>query len=366
MLSIFFLAACNSKKGILVFTNGQPADVVVGQTSFSSGAAGLSASQLSGPQGVSYHANGLIITENTNHRVLDFGVNPVLTGAEAQLVLGQNSMTSNSLGAGLNQMHYPQYAAVLENRMFVSEDTGARITVWSPPPSASGTAATFVLGTAVSGCSATQFSTPDMIFFAAEKMVVADSGNNRVLIYNSIPNSNGVTPDLVLGQANFTTCSAPTTHSSTTLLAPSAIWTDGTKLIVSDADANRVLIWNNFPTQNNQAADVVIGQATFSASSSGSGAANLNRPWGVASDGTQLWVSDHLNHRVLIWNSIPTTNGAWADVVLGQPDFDTVTATTSQVGLNRPCHLALNLGLRQLAVSDYGNNRVLLYNSVDR
>ena len=51
----------------------------------------------------------------------------------------------------------------------------------------------------------------------------------------------------------------------------------------------------------------------------------LYKPFGsVLSDGTRLFVTDNDNHRILIFNSIPTdmSGAAYsADVVLGQPDM---------------------------------------------
>ena len=41
----------------------------------------------------------------------------------------------------------------------------------------------------------------------------------------------------------------------------------------------------------------------------------------VTSDGQRLYVTDLGHNRVLIWNSIPTQNGQAADVVVGQPNM---------------------------------------------
>jgi len=47
------------------------------------------------------------------------------------------------------------------------------------------------------------------------------------------------------------------------------------------------------------------------------------RPQGVWIQNGKLYVADTQNNRVLIYNSIPTANGAAADVVLGAPNFTT-------------------------------------------
>jgi hypothetical protein len=46
-----------------------------------------------------------------------------------------------------------------------------------------------------------------------------------------------------------------------------------------------------------------------------------NGPTDVWSDGTRLAVVDNANSRVLIWASIPTTNGQAATIVIGRASF---------------------------------------------
>lgn len=116
------------------------------------------------------------------------------------------------------------------------------------------------------------------------------------------------------------------------LYGPSRAVSDGTHLFVSDTRNNRVLIWNSIPTMNYQPADVVVGQSDFVSNYSNVGATGLCWPMGVFSDGEHLFISDAGNHRVLIWNHIPTTNGEPADVVLGQQDFETTGDLQYTVG----------------------------------
>ena len=47
------------------------------------------------------------------------------------------------------------------------------------------------------------------------------------------------------------------------------------------------------------------------------------------SDGQRLFIADGGNDRVLVYNTIPTTNGAKADIYLGQPDEFTDQVTNS-------------------------------------
>ncbi len=107
------------------------------------------------------------------------------------------------------------------------------------------------------------------------------------------------------------------------------MWVQGTQLFVADTQNSRVMMWNTIPTSNNQPADFVLGEPNFT---HGSGrhvsdlpptASNLFNPVSVTSDGQRLYVTDLGHNRVLIWNSIPTQNGQAADVVVGQPNMTT-------------------------------------------
>jgi len=65
--------------------------------------------------------------------------------------------------------------------------------------------------------------------------------------------------NLVLGQPDFVTATQNDTPTQNSLRNPNAVASDGVHLVVADTDDNRVLIWNHIPSSNNQNADVVIG-----------------------------------------------------------------------------------------------------------
>lgn len=163
------------------------------------------------------------------------------------------------------------------------------------------------------------------------KLIVADTGQNRVFIWHSIPQSTFMPPDVVLGQLETTDTGRNAGHgvSANTLQYPSGVWSDGQKLIVADAWNHRVLIWHTFPTVNGQAADVVVGQPDFDHNQpnvQGIGtsptAQSLNWPYGVFSDGTRLWVADTGNRRILYFETIPQQSFQKANGVIGKPTFE--------------------------------------------
>lgn len=158
-------------------------------------------------------------------------------------------------------------------------------------------------------------------------LAVTDTDNNRILIWNSIPTTIDQPPDLVLGQPNFTTVQEPPPLNASSLRGPEGVWIQGTQLFVADTQNDRILIWNSIPTSNNQAADLVLGEPNFTTAPAATvsdlppTSNNLFSPVAVTSDGTRLFVTDLGHNRVLIWNSIPTQNQQAADVVIGQPDM---------------------------------------------
>jgi len=216
-------------------------------------------------------------------------------------------------------------------------------------------------------------------------LAVADTGNNRILLWTSIPTSNDTPADIVLGQANFTSSTVFSTPTASSLRAPQGVWIQNGKLFVADTQDNRVLIWNSIPTSNNQPADLVLGQTSFTTASApplqaqnpATSASQLWSPTSVTSDGTRLYVADYGYNRVLIWNSIPTANTQPANVAVGQPSLGTSVAnwtdtfcpnSTNQNGtpcagtLNFPSY-ALSDGTR-LFIADQGNDRVLIFNTI--
>ena len=82
------------------------------------------------------------------------------------------------------------------------------------------------------------------------------------------------------------------------VIEPVSVAYDGHRLFVGDVSQRRVLIWNALPSVDNQLADVVLGQ-----SENGTGAATVGTPTALASDGTNLFVADTENRRILVFSA---------------------------------------------------------------
>lgn len=171
---------------------------------------------------------------------------------------------------------------------------------------------------------------PRGVWLARGRLIVADTAQNRVFIWNELPGNTHQPADVVLGQstADQTGRNAGGEVSASTLLYPSGLWSDGTRLIVADAWNHRVLIWHTWPCHDGQPADTVLGQPdSYSNQPNYKGirhkpeAWTLHWPYGLHSNGRHLWVADTGNRRVLFFERIPEENGTPADDVIGQPDL---------------------------------------------
>ncbi|MBU4017467.1 hypothetical protein KKF69_08410 [Patescibacteria group bacterium] len=168
---------------------------------------------------------------------------------------------------------------------------------------------------------------PGKVATDGKRLIVADTYNNRVLIWNTIPKKDYTPADLVLGQVNMIENTPGT--SADKLRWPQGVSIDGNRLAVADGYNDRILIWNTFPTQNGQRADLVIGQPDFISNVESAdqipspdirSKKDIWWPWDVLIYQDKFFVIS-LDGSLLIWNKFPTQNYQSADIVLGQKSF---------------------------------------------
>ncbi len=151
--------------------------------------------------------------------------------------------------------------------------------------------------------------------------------------------------------------------TATSLYSPRGVWTDGTRLAVSDTGNHRILIWHEIPTNDHAAADVVIGQEDFNTEGPNHGGLvnGLNLPVGILIDNNRLIVADAWNHRVLVWNEVPTSNHVPPSYAIGQDDLESCEVNAG--GQCSPASLYWPFGIGFAAsrfwIADTGNRRVL-------
>ncbi|HVX66456.1 MAG TPA: hypothetical protein VHA11_07635, partial [Bryobacteraceae bacterium] len=371
------------------FVTGQAARAVIGQKYFTTQDNVSSDTVLGAVSGLAYANGSLFVVDSNrvsaspmNHRVM------IYRDIHSQVP----SPTADVTREGLKRCPLCGFKAdvVLGQTTMTIPDTGAE-----PHLNQSG------------------FQEPTAVATDGVHLVVADTDNNRVMIWNRIPHTNYMPADLVLGQSDFTSYTANSgsgdsrVPSAKSLRGPQGVWIQNGKLFVADTQNHRVLIWNSFPTENFQPADMVLGQPSMTTATetdltkqeSDPTPTSLLNPVSVTSDGVRLYVSDLGHNRVLVWKTIPTTNQAPADFALGQPDlnsgisnnsykilsYDAATGvmkrekvlcdsngTDTNGDLTFPAvcgstmsfpRFALSDGER-LFIADGGNDRVLVYNTI--
>lgn len=384
-ISVIFLSitlfSCGSEFGILLenfvyepYVMNQPADRVLGSGIFTDGTGGTSISTFTNPTAVLIAGGHLYIADYGNNRIVGFSSVPTTSGVDADFVMGQSDFDTGSSWPESATTMGPTSLTSDGTRLFVADYENHRILIFNSLPSVNNPTADIVVGQADMDNS-TGATTQDRMLFpqdvavAKGKMVVSDHGNSRILVYNSIPSADGADADIVLGHSIFSDSEINDggTPTASTLSNPGGIWTNGTRIIVADAGNRRVLIWNSWPTFNFQPADVVVGKPTFTSYIAGTTSAtelflNFNSDVFVSSAG-RMYVSDTTNQRVMIYNRIPSVNGAAADSVIGQPDLDSFNGGTDVDDFSNPAGLFIDPATGTLYMADENNNRILMFDT---
>jgi hypothetical protein len=305
--------------------DGEPADWVIGQPDFYSEGRNAKTdagpTTLNVPTGMTAYGDGLAVADAWNHRVLIWYRIPQRSHYPPDLVLGQEDFEHVDINRG---------------RLTPSADT----LYWPYGVSAWGDA-----------------------------LVVADTGNRRVLVWQRPPDRNAQPADLVLGQTGFDRRdeNAGGGPSAMSMRWPHAIARWGEALCVADAGNNRIMIWDRMPSESVAECQWILGQADCSHVDHNAGhywpqANTLNMPYGVATLGDWLVVADTANSRLLGWHKRDLATGAEACALAAQPNFekkgDNQWAFPSRDTLCWP--YGVSICERLLAIADSGNNRVMI------
>ncbi|MEL6458682.1 MAG: hypothetical protein AAFQ91_10595 [Cyanobacteria bacterium J06621_15] len=215
------------------------------------------------------------------------------------------------------------------------------------------------------------FNVPTGICSCGKGLAVADAWNHRILIWKNLPEDSNVPADLVLGQIDFN--GNQPNRGNSNAAANTLNWCYGVfyyqgKLFVADTGNRRLLIWNQLPQENGQAADVVLGQPNMISrdENCGSNANAFSMRWchDITIWNNNLVVTDAGNNRVMIWSGIPTENNTPCRVVLGQKSFDSVEMNRG-VYFPQANSLSMPYGVAAtqdwLLVTDTANSRLLAW-----
>ena len=403
------------------FDTNQAARLVIGQPSFTAETPSTDPQALGAVGAVAFTGDKLLVLDSSrigaapaNNRVFIYNNLPGFLPAptdelplgsacpacigKPDVVLGQTAFNTASKGVE-NGFNNPTAIATDGVRLAIADTDNNRVLLWRTIPSVNGTVPDVVVGQPDFKGNAphtdqTGLRGPQGVWFYQGKLIVADTQNGRVLIYNSVPSANGARADVVLGQPDFNTRPAPDLTVSNvkptaqSMLNPVSATVAGNRLLVTDLGFNRVIIFNALPSANYASADLVLGQPDMTSAISNNSSKDsplcpvlrqatdgtniypprcettLSFPRVAISDGTRLFVADSGNDRVLIYNQFPTANGAPADVVLGQKDFIDLEEDNGASRLRAPTGLAWDG--TNLFVSDPFSRRALVFSPAER
>ncbi|MEQ9587997.1 MAG: hypothetical protein RJS97_08585 [Parvibaculaceae bacterium] len=309
-------------------TDRQDADWIIGQPDFQSegrnAKSEVCATSLNVPTGLCAAGAGLAVADAWNHRVLLWDNVPIRNNQAPDRVLGQPDFTNAT----------------------ANDDDPSR-------------------------ASARTFHWPYGVCVHNQSLFVADAENRRVLIWHNLMVENGAPADLVLGQPNFTARdenagNSPTAHS---MRWPHDLTVWHGHLCVTDAGNNRIMVWDGVPEDNFAPCRWVLGQSNFATVEHNQALYwprnnTLNMPYGLTAWGDWLLCSDTANSRVLAWHIDDLDTGAPARCLLGQPTFadkgDNRWLPAAEDSFCWPYGIASNAS--QLLIADSGNNRISVWN----
>ena len=165
--------------------------------------------------------------------------------------------------------------------------------------------------------------------------------------------------------------SVPPTNSQQAQFPGAGAIVDGStgRFFTVDMFANRILVYDGDPDHlaGFPSADLVIGQPDFNSTRRGLGPNRLGAISGRQLDqaNQRLFVSDGPNNRILIFDVHPDrlTSDPRAVAAIGQNDLESRDPGTGPSAFNRPGSIAYDPVLERLFVADNGNNRVLVFDA---
>lgn len=345
-----------------------------------------SAETLFGPRGacLASRQGPLFVCDTGHHRLLVWRRAPEVDHTPADLLVGQPDFGSegrNGKGPiGAATMNVPTGIAAGGGVLAVADAWNHRVLIWRGGIERMNQPADVIVGQidrgqglANRGADRPRADTLNWCYGVAiddGRLYISDTGNRRILIYEKIPDTDGQSADLVLGQADFVTRdeNAGGAAGPMGMRWPHAIAIVSGMLLVADAGDNRIMGYRQLPAHNGAPCDFVLGQGTFASVDHNQAsylptATALNMPYGLGLMGGTLLVTDTANSRLLGFEIDRLSMGAAATRLTGQRAFtdkgDNRWTAATRDSLCWP--YAVSVSGRTAVIADSGNNRVLLW-----
>ncbi len=199
-----------------------------------------------------------------------------------------------------------------------------------------------------------RFLGPHAVTTDGTNLFVADAGNNKI---RKVVIATGVVTTLA-GPAQGATTTGDTdgTGTAARFFTPSAITTDGTNLYVADNDNNKIRKIVIATAVVTTLAGPAQGATTSGDTDATGNAARFSAPRGITTDGTNLYVTEWMNHKV---RRVVIATGA-VTTLAGPAQGSTVNGDTDATGIaarfNQPRQITTDG--TNLYVADVSNNKV--------
>ncbi len=238
------------------FVSGQEADLVLGARGFNQSGGPTS---LNRPAGLATDGRSLLVSDRWNNRVLYWKRAPA-SNTPPDLVLGQPDFLQNQAGEDPDQMNWPGGVALGKDgsHLAVADTMNDRVLLWDTVPTVHGRPA------------------------------------NRILHLNHLPMPPGSEWFQEPGPGG------PGNQPGPDLGFPWGVWTDGDRLAAVATHGSAVLVWNHWPTRDNQAPDLAFfppdSPSLRSITSDG-------KTWFGVGDPSHRWETEPAT---LVWLGFPT------------------------------------------------------------
>ncbi|MEM6840806.1 MAG: hypothetical protein AAF632_01165 [Bacteroidota bacterium] len=301
----------------------QPPDIVLGQDLATSTGrnqgGGASASSLQYPSGLWSDGKVLAIADAWNHRVLIWHTFPTQSGQPADVVLGQTDFSSNEpnrKGVGNSPSEYTlywPYGLTSDGKHLWVADTGnRRVLYYDQIPVKNSTPADKLIGK--DNFQERDYDHHQPIWPYSVKLsppgqlAITDTQYYRVLLWEHWQDAFDQSASVIIGQpdweANGQNQFGLFPRANTLNWCYDSCFDNGS-LWVADTGNSRLLQFNKLPQQHDQPADGLIGPNDFTTGSENAETINgtdetLYWPFSIAICGNTMAIADTGNHRIVL------------------------------------------------------------------